>query len=229
MSATDPPAIRITENGPYLVTELPLAEMTIGVDDLHSSWTWQHPRDYKVDGRYALCRCGNSSNKPFCDGTHAKIGFDGTETATRAPYADTAEVIDGPTMDLHDDETLCAFARFCDGFGGVWKTVAETDRNSARNLLSYEASHCPSGRLVAHDKLHNHAAIEPDIAPSVALVEDPEKHVSGPIWVRGGVPITSADGTVYERRNRVTLCRCGQSKNKPFCDGTHAHVGFRAA
>jgi len=48
----------------------------------------------------------------------------------------------------------------------------------------------------------------------------------GPIWVKGGVPVESADASVFENRNRVTLCRCGGSKNKPFCDGTHLKDRF---
>nr|WP_246267868.1 CDGSH iron-sulfur domain-containing protein [Nonomuraea typhae] len=61
----------------------------------------------------------------------------------------------------------------------------------------------------------------------MGLVEDPVQGVSGPIWVRGGIAVTAADGTDYEVRNRVTLCRCGASRNKPFCDGSHAAIGFR--
>jgi len=47
------------------------------------------------------------------------------------------------------------------------------------------------------------------------------------LWVRGGIPVTSANGFHYEVRNRVTLCRCGTSKNKPFCDGSHAAIKFK--
>jgi CDGSH-type Zn-finger protein len=45
--------------------------------------------------------------------------------------------------------------------------------------------------------------------------------VSGPIWVRGGISVYSGQGMLYEVRNRVTLCRCGKSTNKPFCDSSH--------
>jgi hypothetical protein len=79
--------------------------------------------------------------------------------------------------------------------------------------------------LVTWD-LTSREAIEPEFPPSIALVEDPHQGVSGPLWVRGGIEVIAADGTPYELRNRVTLCRCGQSNNKPFCDGTHASVGF---
>jgi CDGSH-type Zn-finger protein len=60
------------------------------------------------------------------------------------------------------------------------------------------------------------------------LIEDPVEDCSGPIWLRGGVVLTSADGHQHEKRNNMTVCRCGASKNKPFCDGTHASVNFKA-
>ena len=62
--------------------------------------------------------------------------------------------------------------------------------------------------------------VEPELAPEVGVVDD------GPLFVTGRVPVTLADGTAYEVRARMTLCRCGGSKNKPFCDGTHAELGF---
>ena len=69
--------------------------------------------------------------------------------------------------------------------------------------------------------------IEHALPVSIGLVEDPEQKCSGPLWLRGGIQVASADGFEYEVRNRVTLCRCGESKNKPFCDGTHAAIKFK--
>jgi iron-binding CDGSH zinc finger protein len=69
-------------------------------------------------------------------------------------------------------------------------------------------------------------AIEPHLEPSIGLVQDTAQGISGPVWVRGGIPVVAADGTTYEVRNRVTLCRCGASSNKPFCDGSHASTHF---
>jgi CDGSH-type Zn-finger protein len=63
--------------------------------------------------------------------------------------------------------------------------------------------------------------MEPDLPQQVAVVAD------GPLWVTGGVSVQTSDGQILEQRNRVTLCRCGQSKNKPLCDGSHADAGFR--
>ena len=84
----------------------------------------------------------------------------------------------------------------------------------------------PAGRLVAWNNATGQP-LEPELPISIGLVEDPPEKCSGPIWLRGGIPVVSADGFAYEVRNRMTLCRCGASRNKPFCDGTHAHIKFK--
>jgi CDGSH-type Zn-finger protein len=218
--------VKILKDGPYLVAgALPLGTEIIGTNAEGDSIEWKAGAKYPAQAQYALCRCGQSANKPFCDGTHASVAFDGTETASRAPYLDEAKVVQGPTMSLTDHEDLCAFARFCDPKGRIWNLVQQTDDPEARRIFLQEARDCPAGRLVAWDNTTGEA-IEPKLEPSVALVEDPAKNCSGPIWLRGGVQVVAADGFKYERRNRVTLCRCGASQNKPFCDGTHAAIGF---
>lgn len=218
--------ITISENGPYLVKGgAPLSEQHIEVNEAGGSIEWREGRTFPRAESYALCRCGQSGKKPFCDGTHARAGFDGTETASREPFEEQAKRIEGPKLILDDAESLCAFARFCDRLGGVWGLVEISDRERAAKTAEHEATRCPSGRLVvSHPK--DGKAIEPDLPPSIGLVQDTAKKVSGPIWVRGGIPVVGADGREYEVRNRVTLCRCGASSNKPFCDGSHASIGF---
>ena len=49
---------------------------------------------------------------------------------------------------------------------------------------------------------------------------------NGPLLVTGGIALTRTDGTTDQVRNRMALCRCGESANKPYCDGSHAAVGF---
>jgi hypothetical protein len=142
------------------------------------------------------------------------------------PYARQAETIDGPTMVLSDAENLCAFARFCDPGGKIWSLIERTDEPEVRQLTIHEATHCPAGRLVLHDK-KTHQEIEPPLPPSIGVVEDPALGCSGPLWVRGGITVESHDGKRYEKRNRVTLCRCGASENKPFCNGAHASMKFK--
>jgi hypothetical protein len=128
-------------------------------------------------------------------------------------------------MVLEDAQKLCAFARFCDPHGQVWHLVGKSDEPRAAKLVEHEAGHCPSGRLVAKRRGATQA-IEPRFEPSIGLVQDTAQKISGPIWVRGGIPVISADGHTQEARNRVTLCRCGASSNKPFCDGSHASIRF---
>jgi hypothetical protein len=86
------------------------------------------------------------------------------------------------------------------------------------------AVECPAGRLVVKDKEGN--IIEPYLEPGIEILQDPEKRCSGPLYIKGGIPIESADGFIYEIRNRITLCRCGQSYNAPFCDAQHIRRGY---
>jgi CDGSH-type Zn-finger protein len=225
--------ITITVDGPYLVEgALPLTHQHIVTNAQGESLSWREGLAVKAPStdRYALCRCGRSASKPFCDGTHQRAGFDGTETASRQPYEQQANHIEGPTLVLDDAEALCAFARFCDPKGQVWHLVLESDRPAAAGLVEQQAGDCPGGRLRARQRAQRHAgghAIEPHFEPSIGLVQDTAKGVSGPLWVRGGVEVQSADGSAYELRNRVALCRCGASGNKPFCDGSHVSSGFK--
>jgi CDGSH-type Zn-finger protein len=217
----------VSKDGPYIVTgDVPLSMQIITPDNEGMSWEWKQAKDFEVKPEYHLCRCGHSSNKPFCDGTHSKIHFDGKEVATRQPFARQAEVFDGKTMTLSDAEELCAFARFCDPGGKIWALMEGTDDKEVRELVIHEGTRCPGGRLVLHDKKTGEE-VEPKLPESIGVVEDPAMGCSGPLWVRGGIKIESPDGTPYEVRNRVALCRCGASVNKPFCNGSHASIRFR--
>lgn len=231
------PKIKIVKDGPYMVSgNVPITKQTIIVDEEGISVRWQEGEKYPEKKECGLCRCGQSKAKPYCDGTHSKVDFDGTETASRKKYLEQAEKIDGPDLDLTDAPDLCASARFCDRAGGTWNLTRESGNPESRKMAIEEACDCPSGRLVAWDKKIRFDSesrqagqtIEPEFAPSIGLVEDPVAGASGPLWVKGGIPIESADGKKYEERNRATLCRCGKSKNKPFCDGTHISIGFSA-
>jgi CDGSH-type Zn-finger protein len=223
------PRVVVSSNGPYLVSGgIPLARQTIVADGQGESQRWQESHPYPPAESYALCRCGHSASKPFCDGTHRKIGFDGTETASRKPYREQAQRQEGPAVALTDAEVLCAAARFCDPNGQVWNQVGESNDPKARANFVRQVNHCPSGRLVAWERSTG-KPIEHALPVSIGLIEDPAQSASGPLWLRGGVPLISADGFAYEVRNRMTVCRCGASKNKPFCDGSHLSVGFRDA
>lgn len=213
--------IKVCKNGPYLVSgRIPVFKQTICVNAEGTPNEWRTDNKYPLLENCALCRCGQSKNKPFCDGTHLKVGFDGTEAASQESYLDKAKKIDGPSLRLTDAEDLCASARFCHRAGGIWNLIPQSDNVEAKRIAIEEARDCPSGRLVVWDKKTG-KPVEPELERSVGMVEDPQVGVSGPIWVRGGIQVESADGKPYEIRNRVTLCRCGKSSNKPFCDSSH--------
>ncbi|MGD0203693.1 MAG: CDGSH iron-sulfur domain-containing protein [Candidatus Bathyarchaeia archaeon] len=213
--------ITVSKDGPYLVSGgIPLFTTTITCDAQGIPAKWVIGKNLKTAENYALCRCGQSNNKPFCDSTHLKVNFDGTETSTNELFDNVAKIIDGPELKLKDAEILCASARFCHRGGDIWDVIHKSDDPKAKKNVIENACDCPSGRLVVLDK-ETGMTIEPVLAKSIGIIEDPSIGVGGPFWVRGGIPIYSADGKLYEVRNRVTLCRCGKSSNKPFCDSSH--------
>lgn len=216
--------ITVVDDGPYLVSGgVPLVRATIVTNEEGEAVAWEEGERLETPERYTLCRCGHSARKPFCDGSHLDVAFDGTETAGHFSHAEVAVSIDGPGVQLRDARRLCAEARFCDRGEGLWNLVEACDDPEKRQLAEEEAMLCPSGRYVL---CQGGQELEPELEPSIALVRDPGAGCSGPLWVRGGIPVFAADGTPYEVRNRVTLCRCGNSANKPFCDGSHLSTGF---
>jgi CDGSH-type Zn-finger protein/uncharacterized Fe-S cluster protein YjdI len=127
--------INIRQNGPYAF------HASIDIEDSEQCF------------RATLCRCGQSKNKPFCDNSHIKAGFD----ASGEPATVDSELLE--------------------------------ERG---------------GRL------------------QVTPLKD------GPLKVRGAMEICSGTGRTVIRSLQATLCRCGGSANKPFCDGTHARIGFKS-
>jgi len=215
--------IKILRDGPYIVSgNIPLSEkIIIQKNEVNE---YKEGRDLPQSDEYALCRCGQSKTAPFCDGSHIKTGFIGTETASKDNYEDRAELLKGPGIDLLDDNR-CAFARFCHKEDGrVWELTLSSDDPKCKEEAIEAACDCPAGRLVALDKTGK--VIEPDYEPSIEIIQDPEKESSAGIFVKGNIPIESSDGQTYEIRNRVALCRCGKSENKPFCDARHCKIKF---
>lgn len=215
------PKIKVTKKGPYYVSgKIKLQELIIKVDSNQIPVEWKKGKKYPIQEFYSLCRCGQSKNKPFCDGTHIKIMFNGTETANKKLCLKKAEIIDGPELRLIDYEELCASARFCHREEGIWNLIPYSDDLNKRKIAIEESCDCPSGRLVIFDK-KKRVLIEPELEKEIGLIDDPAMKIKGPIWVRGGIEVESSQGQTYMVRNRVTLCRCGKSKNKPFCDSSH--------
>ncbi len=223
-----PPKIRIVvdEHGPYLVYgSPPLRIETITTDADGKSRSYQTGREIPTKDPAVLCRCGQSANKPFCDNSHKTADVNLEETASFEFLEAGAERIDGVDMILTDNEAYCAYARFCDADQTVWGEVAIPGAEHEATAKAM-VRNCPGGRLELWDKVSGDSLEEP-LEPAVFLVEDPALGgLSGPLRVTGNIPVVSASGRTYQVRNRQALCRCGASSNKPFCDGSHASVGF---
>lgn len=219
------PGVQIQPHGPYLIRDTPLVRRRQVQSEHGEPMTWQTREEVPTREVYALCRCGGSANKPFCDGTHTRNGFDGTETASTDAYADRARSMPGTGITVADDRSICEHAGFCGNKQtNVWEMVggAGTEDSVQRMQLMAMIERCPSGALT-YRLADDQPVIEPDLRREIGVVDD------GPLFLTGGVRVVRSDDARSEVRNRVTLCRCGASKNKPLCDGSHREVGFRDA
>ncbi|MEI2778770.1 MAG: CDGSH iron-sulfur domain-containing protein [Tetrasphaera sp.] len=218
--------IEVSTNGPYAVHGLDLIRLRLhpAADPQEQAWVERESVDVAEQadesGTYWLCRCGHSANKPFCDGSHKRVGFDGTETAPRTSHRESAKVMEGSGVVVRDVRPLCEHAGFCTLPGtNVWAMVTSDDPEVLA-AMRVMIDHCPSGALTRAEDVNSTNDSEPVLPRRVAVVDD------GPYLVTGGVSISGADGQPHESRNRMTLCRCGASASKPFCDGSHAKVDF---
>lgn len=217
----------IIKNGPYIVKGgLPINRVKVIFDEQDNPVDYEVVETYPQKPAYSLCRCGQSKTRPFCDGTHTRIQFTGKETASREPFSVAARKLVGRKLILMDASELCMGIGFCHRAGGTWVLTRFSDNPEKRALAIEEAGLCPSGRLVACDK-QTGEPIEPDFEPSISVINDNRVSANYPIWLKGGIPVESQDGSLYEIRFRVTLCSCGQSGNMPFCDGRHYYADSR--
>ena len=220
--APQQPEIRVTADGPYEVVGLPIGR-THQIETEYGEpidWAPVEPLEGADGPVVRLCRCGTSSDKPFCDDSHETADWDPSVTADTGPRSARVRRFLGPEVVLTDDHSLCTHAGYCGTrFTNVWRMLGETDDPEVLARMKRMVELGPSGTL-AWAASRDADEVEPAYEPSVAISND------GPIWVRGGVPVVGPDGERYEVRNRQTLCRCGHSRNKPFCDGTHKEIGF---
>lgn len=213
------PHVKVQPNGPYVVSgSVPLRVKEPITSEHGEPLTWKTSEVTDDGVAYALCRCGESAKKPYCDGTHAGNGFDGTETASTDTYNERRTSYPGTGLEVFDDRAICVHAGFCGNqVSNVWKMASGTEDTQVRAQVMAMVERCPSGALTYEV---DGAAVEPDLPTEVAVIPD------GPLWISGSVPIERSDGESIESRHRVTLCRCGQSANKPLCDGSHKEAGF---
>ena len=167
----------------------------------------------------ALCRCGKSKSKPFCDGTHGKFGWTDEKKDGRQPRK--VDNYKGNKITIHDDRGICSHAGFCtDGLPKVFQMGVEpwidADAETVKKIIE-TIGKCPSGALSYSigGKLYNSFSEQTEIN----ITED------GPYFIKGNIELKDADKP--ESEEHFALCRCGKSKNKPFCDGQHWYHKFR--
>jgi len=218
--------IIVATNGPYKIEgDLPLVHKTQIVSEYGEPLTWQKNETlHPAEQPYFLCRCGHSTDKPFCSGAHKISGFDGTETADSGSTAERQETYPGGTgIVVKSDATLCTESGFCGTrFEHISRMVSESADTQVRAQMMRMIEHCPSGSLTYSIKA-GEADIEPDLPEQVAVTTEitSDGPIDGPLWVTGNIPVERSDGKPLETRNRVTLCSCGLSGNKPLCDCSH--------
>ena len=200
--------IECSKNGPYLVRNITHLQNSKG-------------EEIATKKVMALCRCGGSASKPFCDGTHATIGFSGEKLTDGS--LNKRDSYYGKGITIHDNRAICSHAGFCtDNLPSVFKLRTEPwiDPDGAKvEEIINTVRKCPSGALsYTIDKLE---VREQDREPMVKISKD------GPYYITGGIELKDEPMGEGASEKHYTLCRCGGSKNKPFCDGAHWYIKFR--
>lgn len=208
---------QVARNGPYLVTNA----------RTFSDWLGQ---SLPVRPQMALCRCGGSHIKPFCDGTHASIGFTDDKDPKRVP--DRRDTYVGQQVTILDNRGTCQHAGFCtDRLATVFRLDKEpfvAPSGGRMDEIIRAVRDCPSGALsyaIDGVEARNEVDYHGTRPPMIAVSKD------GPYHITGGIPLVDADGADMARnegasREHYALCRCGHSQNKPFCSGMHWYVDF---
>jgi CDGSH-type Zn-finger protein len=219
--------IEVEADGPYIVHgPIPLVRKMQVVSEHGEPLTWRRDVTIVTEEDYELCRCGESSTWPICDMTHRENFFDGTETAvTNTTGERRVEIPGGEGIVVYRDYSICMEAGFCGNrLTNVEEMTASTGESTVRGQVMAMIERCPSGSFT-YALRHGDKDIEPDLPEQIAVTVEMTDAgpIRGPLWVTGNIPILRSDGRPFEVRNRVTLCNCGKSNNKPLCDGTHRH------
>jgi len=201
------PLVECTPNGPYIVKNL---------EKFQNSKNENIP----VENTIALCRCGSSNKKPFCDGSHAKIGFSDTKLTDESK--DKRDNYMGEKITIHDNRGICSHAGLCtDNLGNVFRLKKEPWIDpygaDAQEIIKI-IEKCPSGALSY--SIDNVEHRDQKRESMITVSKD------GPLCINGEIELKNIPRMKDVSKEHYTLCRCGSSKNKPYCDGSHWDVKF---
>ncbi len=205
---SEKPTIECKLDGPFLVKNL---------DNFHDG----QGQPIEPGPVMALCRCGGSANKPFCDGTHQSNGFSGANLADQS--SDKLQNYPAKGITIHDNRSICAHAGHCtNGLDAVFKYKTEPWIDPAGDVaekIIETIRACPSGALSY--SIDGVTGEDVPAQPTITVAKD------GPYEIVGSVELIAQSWAKGASKEHYTLCRCGASKNKPFCDGSHWQIGFK--
>jgi len=173
----------------------------------------------------ALCRCGASKNKPFCDGSHSLVSFTSVNDVDTQNSKKGKKDYVGKNITIHDNRYICSHSAYCvENLSSVFnlnsKPWIDPDGATKEEIIDI-VRRCPSGALSYSVDEIEYKDID-NREPLIIVSKNGPYLVTGGIELLGDIQI--ADNTSKEH---YTLCRCGASKNKPFCDGNHNSINFK--
>jgi CDGSH-type Zn-finger protein/truncated hemoglobin YjbI len=213
-----PRGIRVVSNGPYVTTNV----------DGFTNWLGERVQPLPL---MALCRCGASALKPYCDGSHADIGFVDAVEPSRVP--DRLDTYVGQQVTILDNRGICQHSGLCtDRLSAVFRQAEEpfvAPSGGRMDEIIRAVRDCPSGALsFAIDGREAREQVDHGQGREAAV----EVTKNGPYRITGGIPLADGHGQDVQRNEGASLehyalCRCGHSQNKPFCSGMHWSVDFK--
>ena len=200
--------VSLAENGPYLVE---------GDFQLRDALR----KRLDTGGAVELCRCGESKSKPFCDNigceTGLEAGDEGGPSQPRVYADDSISVSWHGAICIHDGACVFGAGDVFDPRRRPWVDLSNVDPERIAGVIRG----CPSGTL-HYRRLGGGDDEQPERPATIVATRN------GPYFLRGDIEIVAASGEHLHACLRAALCRCGASRNKPFCDNNHAMINFEA-
>ncbi len=206
------------KNGPFLVENVRFLKSASG-------------KNIEVEESYTLCRCGESMDKPFCDGLHEIFEYEDEKDPYRTP--DQVEVYKGELITIYENRGVCSHRGFCyEDLPQVWRMekglridMSVVNTQEMVDKVIDICRRCPSGALSF--SLPSEERDLDGFSDEGTISIAPRRYgYDGPFEVTGGVAYSDDAGNKPESKDHYALCRCGKSKNMPFCSGEHWKAKF---